>query len=217
MNLTQLIARTRVYARDNNSFMFKDSLIKSFLEEAVDRIAQYKVFENMSYLTNVNDEPSYLPKPYHYLLALYASARCYDTDERFFEGTEKRNEFEYYFDNLIADIESGNVVIKDKDGKEVINDTALTSGCSSPSPEEEALKQKRKDFAELIYNRFKEGKIKYVLSSDGDKQKIIQVFKDSFLYWKGCFQKYAYFNELPEKLLNETLFVGEENSVEIET
>lgn len=126
VNLTQLIAKTRAYARDNNSFMFKDSLIKDFINEGIDRLAQYKVFENMPYLDKGEDIVSYLPRPYHYLLALFASARCYDTDERFYEGTEKRNEFEYYFDNLIADIEMGNVVIKDKDGKEVLNTTTCT-------------------------------------------------------------------------------------------
>lgn len=126
MNLTDLITKTRIYARDNNSFMFKDTVIKSFINEAVDRIAQYKVFANMPYLEKADDVVSYLPRPYHYLLALFASARCYDTDERFFEGTEKRNEFEYYFDNLIADIENGNITIYDENNLPVLNTTTCT-------------------------------------------------------------------------------------------
>lgn len=125
MNLTDLITKTRIYARDNNSFMFKDTIIKDFINEGIDRLAQYKVFQNMPYLVNSNDNVSYLPRPYHYLLALFASARCYDTDERFFEGTEKRNEFEYYLDNLIADIENGNITIYDENSLPVLN----TSTC----------------------------------------------------------------------------------------
>ena len=123
MTLSDLIAMARVYARDNNAFMFKDSIITMFINQAIDRIKQYKVFADMPYLESSNDEVVYLPRPYHYLLALFAAARCYDTDERFYEGTEKRNEFEFYLDNLIADIESGNVVILDGSGVIVENTT----------------------------------------------------------------------------------------------
>lgn len=114
---------TRVYARDNNNFMFKDSVIKMFINQGVDRLAQYKSFEDMPYLVNGTDVVTYLPRQYNYLLALFASARCYDTDERFYEGTEKRNEFEYYLDNLIAEIESGNIIIKDASNVAVVNAT----------------------------------------------------------------------------------------------
>lgn len=131
MNLTDLITKTRIYARDNNSFMFKDTVIKSFINEGIDRLAQYKVFQNMPYLVNSSDEVSYLPRPYHYLLALFASARCYDTDERFFEGTEKRNEFEYYLDNLIADIENGNITIYDENSLPVLNTTVCTDNITN--------------------------------------------------------------------------------------
>ena len=123
MKLTELIEMTRVYARDNNNYMFKDSVIKMFINQAIDRIKQYRVFENMPYLDVSDDVIQYIPRPYHYLLALFASARCYDTDERFYEGTEKRNEFEFYFDNLVADIECGNITIKDADGIAVKNET----------------------------------------------------------------------------------------------
>lgn len=107
---------TRVYARDNNSYMFKDVVIKMFINQAIDRIKQYAVFKNMTKLIANADEVKYLPDSYHYILALFAASRCYDTDERFYEGTEKRNEFEFYLDNLIADIETGNIVILDANG-----------------------------------------------------------------------------------------------------
>lgn len=107
---------TRVYARDNNSYMFKDVVIKMFINQAIDRIKQYAVFKNMTKLIANADEVKYLPDSYHYILALFAASRCYDTDERFYEGTEKRNEFEFYLDNLIADIETGNIIILDANG-----------------------------------------------------------------------------------------------------
>lgn len=121
MTLTELIGMTRVYARDNNSFMFTDANITMFLNQAIDRLAQYPIFKNMPYLSTEEPNVYFLPRQYHYILALFASARCYDSDERFYEGTEKRNEFEQFMDNMLAEIESGNLIIYDKDGIVVEN------------------------------------------------------------------------------------------------
>jgi hypothetical protein len=121
MTLNELMTMTRVYARDNNSYMFKDSVIKMFINQAIDRIRQYPIFASMPYLSGADDAVTVLPSQYHYLLALFASARCYDTDERFYEGTEKRNEFEFYLDNLIADVENGNILILDGSGNVLDN------------------------------------------------------------------------------------------------
>ena len=85
---------TRLYCRDNNSYVFTDVQIKLFLNQAIDRIKQYKVFLGMKKLVNPYDVPNLLPEEYHYMLALFAASRCYDMDERFYEGIEKRNEFE---------------------------------------------------------------------------------------------------------------------------
>lgn len=119
MNLTDLIHMTRVYCRDNNNHMFTDSNIKMFLNQAIDRLRQYKVFDKMSYLESNDDVVTFLPSQYHYLLALFASSRCYDTDERFYEGIEKRNEFESAFSDLINEIETNNVIISDDDGSTI--------------------------------------------------------------------------------------------------
>lgn len=126
MTLAELIVMTRLYARDQNSFMFSDDIIKTFLNQAIDRIKQYAVFLDMPYLNRSSDVVKFIPRHYHYILALFASSRCYDMDERFYEGTEKRNEFEFYFENLISDIEGGNVIILDGDGNEVENTTGVT-------------------------------------------------------------------------------------------
>ncbi len=125
MTLGELIAMTRIYARDNNSFMFSNAVISMFINQAIDRIKQYKIFANMPYLENDTDIVTYLPRPYHYILALFAASRCYDTDERFYEGTEKRNEFEITLDNLIEEIECGNITILDDNGVAVENSTTI--------------------------------------------------------------------------------------------
>lgn len=106
---------TRLYCRDNNSYVFTDVQIKLFLNQAIDRIKQYKVFLGMKKLVNPDDVPNLLPEEYHYMLALFAASRCYDMDERFYEGVEKRNEFESLLDSLIADIQAGNIIITDTD------------------------------------------------------------------------------------------------------
>lgn len=114
---------THIYTRDTNSYVFSDNYIDIFINQAIDRLRQYKVFEGMTYLEYSDDEPILLPSQYHYLLALFAASRCFDVDERFYEGVEKRNEFEGLLDDLIADIQAGNIVITDADGNAVEDGT----------------------------------------------------------------------------------------------
>ena len=115
MTFNDLIYKTSLYCRDNTSYVFTDVQIKLFLNQAIDRIKQYKVFLGMKKLVNPDDVPNLLPEEYHYMLALFAASRCYDMDERFYEGVEKRNEFESLLDSLIADIQAGNIIITDTD------------------------------------------------------------------------------------------------------
>lgn len=123
MRLTDLIYKTRLYTRDNNSYMFSDTIIKTFINEGIDRIAQYKMFVNMPYLEDSSDEPKYIPRPYHYMLALFAASRCFDMDERFYEGTEKRNEFESLLNDMLAEIHAGNLEIVDAEGTSIKDDS----------------------------------------------------------------------------------------------
>ena len=114
---------THIFARDTNNYVFTDTYIDMFLNQAIDRLRQYKVFEGMSYLEYSDDEVTLLPSQYHYMLALFAASRCFDIDERFYEGVEKRNEFESLLDDLIADVQAGNIVITDSEGNNVEDGT----------------------------------------------------------------------------------------------
>lgn len=126
VTLYKLREMTHIYARDTNNYVFSDIHIDMFINQAIDRLRQYKVFQGMSYLEYSDDEPILLPSQYHYLLALFAASRCFDIDERFYEGVEKRNEFESLLDDLIADIQAGNIVITDKDGNTVEDGSCYT-------------------------------------------------------------------------------------------
>lgn len=126
MTLIDLVNMTRAYARDTNSQMFKKVLIVAFLNQAQDRLKQYKVFEGMTELVDDTDTPIVLPSHYHYMLALFASSRCYDMDERFYEGVEKRNEFEGLLESLIGEVQAGNVILVDAEGKPIEDGTIIT-------------------------------------------------------------------------------------------
>lgn len=123
MTLHKLREMTHIFARDTNNYVFTDTYIDMFLNQAIDRLRQYKVFEGMSYLEYSDDEVTLLPSQYHYMLALFAASRCFDIDERFYEGVEKRNEFESLLDDLIADVQAGNIVITDSEGNNVKDGT----------------------------------------------------------------------------------------------
>lgn len=119
MTLSKLREMTHIYARDTNGYVFPEDYIDMFINQAIDVIREYPIFRSMKYLKDSTDEPELLPLHYHYILALFAASRCFDIDERFYEGTEKRNEFESKLEDLIAEIQTGNQPIYDKDGNEL--------------------------------------------------------------------------------------------------
>jgi len=129
MQLIDIVYMTRLYTRDNNSYVFSDTMIKMFVNQGIDRIRQHNIFSGMGYLQDSSDEPTHLPSQYHYMLALFAASRCFDHDERHYEGVEKRNEFEQLLAEMIAEIESGNLKIFDGvngNGDEVVTGTSGT-------------------------------------------------------------------------------------------
>ena len=112
MNLPELIKRTRRYVRDTTSKRFTDEEISEYINEGIDRLRSYPVLRDMPYI-DMDDDIYYLPDEYHYMLALYASSKCFAVDLDFYQEVQKRNEFENLFDDLISKIESGYIDILD--------------------------------------------------------------------------------------------------------
>lgn len=125
MNRKDLATRVRQYTRDTNKAIFKEGDVIAFINEAVDRLRSVPEFKDMRYLTDDNDEPVYLPSEYHYLIAVYATARCFEQDERHFQGAQKMNEFEAKLAELRELIQSGEVVVVDEDGEPATNELAM--------------------------------------------------------------------------------------------
>lgn len=112
--------------------------------------------------------------------------------------------------NRIAGIIKTNQEIKNKDGY-------FLACCNSEQereviPEKSLDEKEREKFIEKIYDGYRIGKIKYVVSNAGEKQPITEMDSDGFLYWKGRKPSYVNFKELAEKaphLLDETFFIGD--------
>ena len=126
MTFQELINLTKVYTRDTDSRVFSDEDIKMFINQGIDRVRQYNIFETMGYLKLNSDVPELLPSMYHYILALFSASRLFDNDERFYEGTDKRNEFEQTFADMIERIEGGELIVKDIEGNIIENNTYVS-------------------------------------------------------------------------------------------
>lgn len=123
MRRTQIIQRVRQNTRDFSNSIFREQDIIDFINEGIDRIRQYiPELRNMTHLLAPQQVPNLLPPQYHHLIAVYATARCFSQDERHYQATTYMNEFEVKLDELKSNIESGNIVIVDEDGKRVVND-----------------------------------------------------------------------------------------------
>jgi hypothetical protein len=119
MKLDDLKKRTQVYLRDTKGNKFPATTLTAMIFEAVDRVRQETIFSNMPYPDDVT-EVSYLPQKYHYLLAVYASSRLFELDNDFYQATQRRNEFEALFAELLDKIDAGEIEIKDN------NNTVVT-------------------------------------------------------------------------------------------
>lgn len=93
-------------SRDSGDYIFTEKMLENFINEGIDRLKQTIVFKDMVHLESKYDEPIILPEQYHYILALYASSRCMEYDERHYEALDKRNEFENLLTQLLADIQA---------------------------------------------------------------------------------------------------------------
>jgi hypothetical protein len=124
MNNQKLQLRVRSLTRDLTSSIFRAIDVQDYLNEGIDRCTQViPQLEGMPYLSAPSDEPILLPAPYHNLLAVYSASRCFFQDERHYQATTLMNEFESKLDELKGKIDSGEIVIKNADGTDVVVDT----------------------------------------------------------------------------------------------
>lgn len=120
MQLHELDRRVRSLTRDLIKTIFREQDVYDFINEGIDRVKhQIPELADMKYLVAKQEEVKLLPKQYHHLLAVYATARCFSQDERHYQATTHMNEFETKLDELRTAIESGEVVIKDEEGEKI--------------------------------------------------------------------------------------------------
>jgi len=110
------------------------------------------------------------------------------------------------FERIIKAMKAGNVLVF-KRGKYFLN--ACSNEPEKDLPPVKSLgEQEIEKFIEKVNSDFRIGRIKYVLSNEGEKQEIIEMNKHQVIYWKGRQPKYAIFKELPVSMFNERYFVG---------
>lgn len=119
MTLSDILELSKLHTRDTNSALFNNVMCTIYVNEGIDRMRQWKPLRGMAHLVNETDEPTILPDEWHYLLALWVSSRCFDFDERFYEATEKRDEFENAFAQFRADVECGTITLYGSDGNPI--------------------------------------------------------------------------------------------------
>jgi len=85
MTFKELIERVHNYTNDTTGTLFPSSLVKGFVNEAIDKLKQIKELEGMSYLASDSDVPKLIPSYYHYILSVYGASRCFSQDEQHFK------------------------------------------------------------------------------------------------------------------------------------
>ena len=115
MTLKDLINRVRQYTRDTTGSLFTQDDIIAFINEGIDRTKHHKYFKKMESLTSLSDEPKYLPKEYHHLLAVYGASRCFIQDEQTYFAEQFMNEYEYKMQEVVLLINDGDLVIDEYD------------------------------------------------------------------------------------------------------
>lgn len=126
MNRTQIVQRVRGLTRDFSNSIFREQDIIDFINESIDRCKQViPELKSMVYLLTANQQPILLPSEYHYLLAIYSTARCFSQDERHYQATTYMNEFEVKLEELKTSIKNGEVAIVDNNGNTVTVDIPI--------------------------------------------------------------------------------------------
>lgn len=124
MRRIDLTKRVRSFTRDFSNSIFREEDIIDFLNEGIERFQQViPQLEGLQYLDSNDSVPTMIPPRYQHLLAVYATSRCFNQDERHYQASTYMNEFETKLDELKGKVESGEVEIIDPDtGEPVVVD-----------------------------------------------------------------------------------------------
>lgn len=118
MNRKQLVERTQAHLRDFQLTAFREIDVIRFINEGIERvqqlIPQFASMESLEYDTAI---PACIPPQYHHLLSVYASARLFAQDDRFYQSSTLMNEFELKITGLFQDLVNGDLEAFDKEGK----------------------------------------------------------------------------------------------------
>lgn len=120
MKQLDLILRVRSLTRDFSNSIFREQDIVAYINEGIDRMIEVvPEFETLDYLLTSIDEPILIPKQYQHLLALYSASRCFAQDDRAYQASTFMNEFEVKLFEMLGNIQSGQLIIKDVDGNPI--------------------------------------------------------------------------------------------------
>ena len=124
MTFKELIERVHNYTNDTTGTLFPSTIVKGFVNEAIDKLKQIKELEGMSYLTSDSDVPKLIPSYYHYILSVYGASRCFSQDEQHYQAQTYMDELLNAFSLLELGIKEGNIIITDELGNLVtgVND-----------------------------------------------------------------------------------------------
>lgn len=117
--MAKIRERVRININDKAGSVFTNDDILLYINEGVDRVKSHSALKSIEHMLEQDSTPTPLPSEYHYLLAVYATARCFAQDERYYQATSFMNEFEHKFNELSDKINSGEVIISDSDGNRI--------------------------------------------------------------------------------------------------
>ena len=119
MTFKELIDRVHNYTNDTTGTLFPSSIVKGFVNEAIDKLKQIKELEGMSYLASDSDVPKLIPSYYHYILSVYGASRCFSQDEQHYQAQTYMDEFSNLKTVLELGIKDGSIVITNNLGEAI--------------------------------------------------------------------------------------------------
>lgn len=103
--LADAIVDTRRHLKDTTQNVWKDADVKAFINDAI-RIVKRSIpsyFISLAPVSAITDEIN-IDNDYAFILALFASARCFEQDEQNYRAVQKMNEFETRRTEMINEV-----------------------------------------------------------------------------------------------------------------